>query len=191
MVVNYREAYNMFACNGILFNHESPRRGGTFVTKKITDSVAKIYAGVADKLVLGNLNSLRDWGHARDYIRAMWLMLQHREPQDFVIATGRQISVKEFVQRAFALVDIDILWKGAGVDEVGLCAKTGRVLVSVDEKYFRPTEVDSLLGDATKARVDLGWEPEITIDALIHEMLADELRKLGKELPAELQRRLE
>jgi GDPmannose 4,6-dehydratase len=172
-VVNYREAYNMFAVNGILFNHESPRRGGTFVTKKVVDAVVAIREDRANKVVLGNLNALRDWGHAKDYVRAMWLMLQSREPEDFVIATGKQYSVKDFCERAFRVAGLgDLRWRGEGLDEVGVLPD-GRVVVMVDEKYFRPTEVESLLGDATKAKEKLGWVPEYDIDGLVADMIAE------------------
>lgn len=180
IVINYREAYDMFAVNGILFNHESPRRGGNFVTKKVTDSVAKILAGKQDTVTLGNLDSMRDWGHAKDYVRAMWMMLQHSTPEDFVIATGSQISVREFVSRAFNRVGLPLTWKGEGLEEVGMHAD--RILVSIDPKYFRPTEVESLLGDATKAKNLLGWVPQVGIDGLIDDMLDDEMQKYGLAL---------
>lgn len=159
---NYRESYGMFAVNGILFNHESERRGETFVTRKITLAAARIAAGQQDKLYLGNLDALRDWGYARDYVECMWLMLQHDQPEDFVIATGEQHSVREFTERAFAHVGIELRWQGKGVQEQGIDKATGRVLVEVDPKYFRPAEVETLLGDPTKAKTLLGWNPQKT-----------------------------
>lgn len=159
---NYRESYDMFAVNGILFNHESERRGETFVTRKITLAAARIAAGEQDKLYLGNLSALRDWGYARDYVECMWLMLQHYTPEDFVIATGEQHSVREFTERAFHEVGIDLRWEGEGVEERGIDIATGRVLVEVDPKYFRPAEVETLLGDPTKAKELLGWNPSKT-----------------------------
>ena len=159
---NYRESYGMFAVNGILFNHESERRGETFVTRKITLAAARIAAGEQDKLYLGNLSALRDWGYARDYVECMWLMLQHDTPEDFIIATGEQHSVREFTERAFHEVGIDLRWEGEGVEERGIDIATGRVLVEVDPKYFRPTEVETLLGDPTKAKELLGWNPSKT-----------------------------
>src|ERR1700755_2682291 len=164
ITVNYREAYGMYACNGILFNHESPLRGETFVTRKITRGLARISEGLQDCLYLGNLDSLRDWGHARDYVKAQWLMLQHTEADDFVIASGIQHSVREFVTRAAACLDIQLEWRGAGLDEQGVDTANGRVVVWVDPRYFRPTEVESLLGDATRARTKLGWQPQISFD---------------------------
>ena len=159
---NYRESYGMFAVNGILFNHESERRGENFVTRKITLAAARIAAGLQDKLYLGNLDALRDWGYARDYVECMWLMLQHEQPEDFVIATGEQHSVREFTERAFAHVGIELRWQGEGVEEQGIDQATGRVLVEVDPKYFRPAEVETLLGDPTKAKTLLGWNPQKT-----------------------------
>ena len=159
---NYRESYGMFAVNGILFNHESERRGENFVTRKITLAAARIAAGQQDKLYLGNLDALRDWGYARDYVECMWLMLQHEQPEDFVIATGEQHSVREFTERAFAHVGIELRWQGKGVGEQGIDQATGRVLVEVDPKYFRPAEVETLLGDPTKAKTLLGWNPQKT-----------------------------
>ena len=159
---NYRASYGMFAVNGILFNHESERRGETFVTRKITLAAARIAAGQQDKLYLGNLDALRDWGYARDYVECMWLMLQHDQPEDFVIATGEQHSVREFTERAFAHVGIELRWQGEGVQEQGIDQATGRVLVEVDPKYFRPAEVETLLGDPTKAKTLLGWNPQKT-----------------------------
>lgn len=183
MVVNYREAYNMFACNGILFNHESPRRGGTFVTKKVTSSVARIVAGMQQRVQLGNLDSKRDWGHARDYVRGMWMMLQQEKPQDFVIATSKQYSVRDLCSLSFEMVGRQIVWRGTGLDEEGVDAKTGEVLVQVSEKYFRPAEVETLLGDASKAQKELGWKPEVPFKSLVHEMIEYDLRAVGEELP--------
>jgi GDPmannose 4,6-dehydratase len=175
-VYSHREAYGMYACSGILFNHESPIRGETFVTRKITRGLARIHAGLDSCLYLGNLHSLRDWGHARDYVRAQWLMLQQPEPEDYVIASGEQHSVREFVTRAAAQLSMDIEWRGSGLDEHGVNTRTGAVVVRVDPRYFRPTEVDSLLGDATKARTRLGWRPQITFDALVKEMIEADLQ---------------
>jgi len=160
ITVNYREAYNIFSCNGVLFNHESPRRGETFVTRKITRAVARISLGLQDKLYLGNLNAKRDWSHSKDAIRAMWLILQQPEPDDYIISSGEQHSVKEFCELAFKEIGIDLVWKGQGVNEKGIDKKTGKVLVEVDPHYFRPAEVESLLGDCSKAREKLGWKPE-------------------------------
>jgi len=175
---NYREAYGIFACSGILFNHESPFRGETFVTRKITRAVARIAVGQQDVLRLGNLNAYRDWGHARDYVEAMWLMLQQDEADDFVIATGQSHSVKEFVELAFSYIGIQIGWRGKGVNEVGYDISTGKKLVLVDPKYFRPTEVDFLIGDASKAHKILGWYPKITFSELVSEMMFCELENL-------------
>jgi GDPmannose 4,6-dehydratase len=168
---NYREAYNLFACSGILFNHESPRRAHNFVTRKITIGLGKILRGEQDKLVLGNLNSLRDWGHAKDYAMGMWLILQQDKPDDYVLSTNEYHSVKEFVEKSFGLKGFDIKWKGEGTNEIGYDEKTGRELIFVSEKYFRPTEVDELLGDSTKARTELGWKPEHSFDELVAEMV--------------------
>jgi len=171
ITVNYREAYGIFACNGILFNHESPIRGETFVTRKITRGLARIREGLQDCLYLGNLDAKRDWGHARDYVKAQWLMLQQDEPDDFVIATGEQHSVREFVEKAAAHVGMSIVWRGHGVEEEGIDSCSGRVVVKVDPRYFRPTEVDTLLGDASKARKKLNWAPEIGFEQLVREMV--------------------
>ena len=176
ITVNYREAYGMFACSGILFNHESPIRGETFVTRKITRGLARIHEGLETCLYLGNLDALRDWGHARDYVRAQWLMLQQDEPEDFVIATGAQHSVREFVTLAGSRLGMSMEWRGKGVAEEGVDAKTGRPIVRVDARYFRPTEVDTLLGDATKARTKLGWRPEIGLATLVEEMVEEDLQ---------------
>jgi GDPmannose 4,6-dehydratase len=181
ITVNYREAYGMYACNGILFNHESPVRGETFVTRKVTRAVARIKLGLQDCLYLGNLDAKRDWGHAKDYVRAMWLMLQQPEPEDFVIATGQTRSVREFCEQAFAYVDVRLAWEGAGRDEVGKDAATGKVLVRIDPRYFRPTEVDMLLGDATKAREKLGWEPKVGFDEMVQAMVAADLKEAERD----------
>jgi GDPmannose 4,6-dehydratase len=175
ITVNYREAYGLYACNGILFNHESPLRGETFVSRKITRALTRIHEGLQETLHLGNLDSRRDWGHARDYVRAQWLMLQQQEPEDFVIATGKQFSVRDFVIAAGTLLDMRIEWEGEGVDEVGVDKATGRTLVRVDPRYFRPTEVETLLGDPTKARQKLGWKAEIGFSELVAEMVAEDL----------------
>lgn len=176
ITVNYREAYNMFACNGILFNHESPRRGETFVTRKITRAVAAIKLGRQDKLYIGNLNAQRDWGHARDFVLGMWLMLQQDVPEDYVLATGEMHTVREFCEKAFRCAGIELAWKGEGVEETGICIETGKVLVKVDPRYFRPTEVDQLLGNASKAKKQLGWTPQTSFDTLIQEMVASDLK---------------
>jgi GDPmannose 4,6-dehydratase len=181
IVKNYREAYGMFAVNGILFNHESERRGETFVTRKITIAASRIAQGMQDKLYLGNLNSLRDWGYAKDYVECMWLMLQHDTPEDFVIATGQYHSVREFCTLAFREVGIELAWEGTGVDERGIDLRTGRVLVEVDPKYFRPTEVDQLLGDPTKARTLLGWNPRKTsFEELVKLMVRHDMKFVKK-----------
>ena len=181
IVKNYREAYGMFAVNGILFNHESERRGETFVTRKITIAASRIAQGMQDKLYLGNLNSLRDWGYAKDYVECMWLMLQHDTPEDFVIATGQYHSVREFCTLAFREVGIDLAWEGTGVDERGIDLRTGRVLVEVDPKYFRPTEVDQLLGDPTKAKTLLGWNPQKTsFEELVKLMVRHDMKFVKK-----------
>jgi len=180
MTVNYREAYNLFACNGILFNHESPRRGPTFVTRKITRAVARIQVGKQKELFLGNLNSMRDWGHAKDYVRGMWMMLQQEKPEDFVIGTGETHSVKEFVEKSFAVIGITIVWEGSGLDEVGKNKANGDVIVKVDPRYFRPTEVEFLLGDPAKAKAKLGWVPEISFSDLVKEMVEKDIEYLAK-----------
>ena len=183
ITVNYRESYGLHESNGILFNHESPRRGETFVTRKITRAVARIQAGLQKKLYLGNLDAKRDWGHARDYVEGMWRILQQGEPDDYVLATGEMHSVREFVERAFAQVDIRIAWQGKGVDEKGIDAATGRVLVKVDPRYFRPTEVDLLFGDPSKAHAKLGWHHTISFEALVAEMVAADLETVAHEIP--------
>jgi GDPmannose 4,6-dehydratase len=184
IVKNYREAYDMFACNGILFNHESPLRGETFVTRKITRAVAKISLGLQDTLFLGNMDAQRDWGHARDYVKGMWLMLQQDQSDDYVLATGTTKSVRYFVEQSFNRVGIEVEWSGEGVDEIGVCKKTKKTLVKVDPNYFRPTEVELLIGDPTKAQKELNWKHEVTLEQLIHEMVdADvELFKRDKYL---------
>lgn len=180
IVVNYREAYGIHASNGILFNHESPRRGETFVTRKITMAAANIALGNLDCLYLGNLNAKRDWGFAGDYVEAMWLMLQQEKPDDFVIATGRTTAVRDFVALAFKEIGIDIVWNGSGLEETGVDAKTGKILVRVDPRYFRPTEVDLLLGDPSKAYRTLGWKPKVTLEELTHLMVASDLELARK-----------
>ncbi|OIP75827.1 MAG: GDP-mannose 4,6-dehydratase [Parcubacteria group bacterium CG2_30_36_21] len=182
ITVNYREAYNIFACNGILMNHESPRRGETFVTRKITMAATRIKLGLEDKLYLGNLNAKRDWGHSKDSVEAMWLMLQQPEPDDYVIATGKQHSVREFCQLAFKELRIDLEWQGEGLQEKGIDKKTGKVIVEIDPRYFRPTEVESLLGDSTKAREKLGWRPKTSFQELIKEMVQSDLEEAKKEV---------
>jgi GDPmannose 4,6-dehydratase len=181
ITVNYREAYGFHASNGILFNHEGPRRGETFVTRKITRAVAAIAQGRQMRLYLGNLDAKRDWGHARDYARGMWLMLQQPEPDDFVLATGEAHSVREFVERAFAHVGRSVVWRGHGIEEEGIDAISGQILVKIDPRYFRPTEVDSLLGDAGKARQRLGWRPEVAFDDLVREMVDADLQRSENE----------
>jgi GDPmannose 4,6-dehydratase len=176
ITVNYREAYQMYCCNGILFNHESPVRGETFVTRKITRALARIKLGLQDALFLGNLNSLRDWGHAKDYVRMQWLMLQQEQPEDFVIATGRQHSVRQFVEIAAEELGMSIVWQGSGLDEVGIERKSGRTIVRVDPRYFRPTEVETLLGDPSKAKEKLGWEPKISFEDMVREMIVEDLK---------------
>ena len=178
--LNYREAYGMFISNGILFNHESPRRGGTFVTRKVTRAVARIKMGLQDTLYLGNLDAKRDWGHARDYVRGMWLMLQQDLPDDFVLATGKNNTVRYFVECAFKALDIIIEWNGEGLEEVGVDLGTNEVLVRIDPKYFRPTEVDILLGDPSKAKEKLGWEPKVRFYELVEEMVAADLQALKR-----------
>jgi len=165
----------LYACNGILFNHESPLRGETFVSRKITRALARIRAGLQDTVHLGNLDAKRDWGHARDYVRAQWLMLQQAQPEDYVVATGKQHSVRDFVVLAGKFLDMDIEWHGRGADELGVDRNSGHTVVRVDPRYFRPTEVDSLLGDASKIRDKLGWTPEISFDALVREMVDSDL----------------
>lgn len=171
ITVNYREAYDLFACNGILFNHESPRRGKIFVTRKVTYLVSQIKKGLRAKISLGNLDAKRDWGYARDYVEAMWLMLQQKEPDDYVVATGETHSIRELCEKAFSVINIKIGWKGKGLKEKGVDKKTGKVLIDIDPKYFRPTEVDYLIGDATKAKKKLGWEPKVRFEELVEMMV--------------------
>lgn len=173
--VNYREAYGIYACNGILFNHESPLRGETFVTRKVTRAASRIACGLQKKLYLGNMNALRDWGHARDYVEAMWLMLQQDAPDDFVIATGEQHSIRELCELAFQEAGIDIEWKGQGIDEVAINKANGAEVIGVDPQYYRPTEVETLLGDPSKAKAKLGWSPKTTFEALVKEMVAADM----------------
>ncbi len=180
ITVNYREAYGIYACNGILFNHESPIRGENFVTRKITRALARIKLGLQEHLYLGNLNSMRDWGHAKDYVEMQWLMLQQAEPEDFVIATGVQYSVRDFVTIAAAELNIDVSWSGDGLDEKGHDA-AGKCIVSVDPRYFRPTEVENLLGDPSKAKAKLGWEPKITFIELVREMVREDLKSAERD----------
>jgi GDPmannose 4,6-dehydratase len=181
IVVNYREAYDFFACNGILFNHESPVRGETFVTRKITRAVARIKLGLQEKLYLGNLNAKRDWGHARDYVEAQWLILQQNEPEDFVIASGEQHSVREFAEAAFHEVGIVVDWKGEGSDEKGYDRGSGKALVEIDRRYFRPAEVDTLLGDPSKAKSKLGWAPKVSFRELVAEMVREDLKEAERD----------
>ncbi len=181
ITVNYREAYNIYAVNGILFNHESPIRGETFVTRKITRAVARFKLGLQDTLYLGNLNAKRDWGYARDFVYAMWLMLQQEKPEDFVVATGISHSVREFVERAFSEIGVDIVWEGEGIDEVGKIKATGKTVVRIDPDYFRPTEVDFLQGDPSKARQQLGWEPSVNFEELVSLMVQEDLKEAERD----------
>jgi len=181
ITVNYREAYGLYACNGILFNHESPIRGETFVTRKITRGLARIKMSLQECLYIGNLDALRDWGHARDYVEMQWLMLQQEAPEDYVIATGEQHSVREFIEVAAAELGYDLRWKGNGVDEKGFDDQTGKIMVAVDRRYFRPTEVDTLLGDASKARRKLGWRSRTSFRQLVSEMVAEDLREAERD----------
>lgn len=182
IVVNYRESYGMYACNGILFNHESPRRGETFVTRKITRGLSRIDAGLEDCLYMGNLDSLRDWGHAKDYIEMQWLMLQQERPGDFVIATGIQASVRDFIELTSSHVGWGkIKWVGTGVDEIGIRSDTGKTVIRIDPRYFRPAEVDTLLGDATKAHQKLGWKPRISLNEMVKEMVAKDKEDASKD----------
>lgn len=180
IVVNYREAYGIYACNGILFNHESPLRGETFVTRKITRALARIKAGLQDRLYLGNMDAMRDWGHARDYVEMQWLMLQQQGPRDYVIATGEQHSVREFVALAASHLDIHLHWEGAGAEEKGI-DQHGNVIVAIDPRYYRPTEVETLLGDASRARNELGWKPKTTFHELVHEMVEEDRKSAERD----------
>jgi GDPmannose 4,6-dehydratase len=181
ITVNYREAYGLFACNGILFNHESPIRGETFVTRKVTRALARIKMGLQERLYVGNLDARRDWGHARDYVRMMWMMLQQSEPEDYVVATGQQHSVRDLIEVAAEKLDIRIRWEGKGLEEKGLDAATGKQIVAIDPRYFRPAEVDTLLGDPSKARRKLGWEPRISFEELVTEMITADLKEAEKD----------
>lgn len=178
---NYREAYGIFACNGILFNHESPIRGETFVTRKITRAAARVSLGLQEKLYIGNLDSERDWGHARDYVEGMWRIMQHSEPEDFVLATGKKITVREFATHAFAHAGIEIIWEGKAEEEKGINKATGKVVIEVDPKYYRPTEVDLLIGDATKAKELLGWVPETSVSELVKEMVTSDIELFKRD----------
>jgi GDPmannose 4,6-dehydratase len=184
IVKNYREAYGLYACNGILFNHESPVRGETFVTRKITRGLARIHAGLEDCLYLGNLDARRDWGHAKDFVRAQWLMLQQEAAEDYVIATGEQYSVREFVEKTAKLLGFDVEWRGSGLDEQGVDRATGKVVVRIDPRYFRPAEVDTLLGDASKAQRELGWRQEISFEQLVREMVEHDLELARRDAHA-------
>lgn len=180
IIVNYREAYNIFACNGILFNHESPRRGETFVTRKITRAAARIKYGIQEKVLLGNLNAKRDWGYAPEYVEGMWLMLQQDEPEDYVLATGENHTVREFADLAFKELDMELEWIGEGIDETGIEKKTSKVRVAVDPRYFRPTEVDVLIGDSTKAKKKLGWQPKVKFEELVRIMARADWEKVQR-----------
>ena len=181
ITVNYRESYGIYACNGILFNHESPVRGETFVTRKITRALARIKLGLQECLYLGNIDAKRDWGHAKDYVEMQWLMLQQDIPEDFTISTGVQYSVREFIEIAAKEIDMNIAWKGLGIDEVGLVDKTERVVVRIDPKYFRPTEVETLLGDSSKASSKLNWQPKISFEELVKEMMSTDLEEARRD----------
>lgn len=184
ITVNYREAYNLFACNGILFNHESPRRGETFVTRKITRAVANILAGNLERLSLGNMDAKRDWGFAGDYVEGMWRMMQQDKPDDYVLASGETYTVRFFVEKAFKRAGIDIVWSGKGIDEVGKDKKTGKILIDINSRYFRPTEVEVLLGDPSKAEKNLGWKRKVTIDGLVNMMVESDYKEVfGKDMP--------
>jgi GDPmannose 4,6-dehydratase len=180
ITVNYREAYGIFACNGILFNHESPQRGETFVTRKITRALARIKVGLQSRLYLGNMDALRDWGHARDYVEAMWMILQQEEAKDYVVATGEQHSVREFVDLASSFLDMKVKWEGAGAEEKGI-DQNGNVIVAIDPRYYRPTEVETLLGDASKARRELGWKPRTSFRELVREMVEEDLKSAERD----------
>jgi GDPmannose 4,6-dehydratase len=180
IVVNYREAYNLFACNGILFNHESPRRGETFVTRKISTAVARIELGLQDELLLGNLDAKRDWGYAPEYVEGMWRILQHDTPEDFVLATGETHTIREFAEEAFRQVGREIVWEGSGTEEKGIDNKTGKTLIKINPRYFRPTEVDILIGDYSKAEKTLGWKPETKFKELVKIMVQEDLKNLKR-----------
>ena len=179
VTINYREAYGLFASNGILFNHESPMRGETFVTRKITRAVASIFKGKQQKLWLGNLDAKRDWGHAKDYVEGMWKILQHHQAEDFVLATGKSFTVRKFCEIAFKEIDITLEWVGKGINELGKDTKSGKVLVEIDKRYFRPTEVDYLEGDASKAKEKLNWVPKISLESMISEMVQNDIKSLN------------
>ncbi len=181
ITVNYRESYGMYACNGILFNHESPRRGETFVTRKITRAAVRIKLGMENKLYIGNLDSKRDWGHAKDYVEGMWRVLQQKDPEDFVLATGVTTTIRDFCLMVFKELGIEIEWQGIGIEEKGIDKLTGKILIEVDRRYFRPAEVDLLLGDSTKARQKLGWEPKYDLSMLVKEMVSEDLKSAEKE----------
>ena len=181
ITINYREAYGIYACNGILFNHESPIRGETFVTRKITRALVRIKLGLQDCVYLGNIDAKRDWGHAKDYVEMQWLMLQQDKPEDFTISTGVQHSVRDFIEIAVKEINIEIKWKGEGIDEVGIDTKTGNIIVRIDKRYFRPTEVETLLGDSTKAKNKLNWQPKISFQALVKEMMMADLEEAKKD----------
>ncbi len=187
ITINYREAYGIYACNGILFNHESPIRGETFVTRKITRALARLKTGLSGILHIGNLDAQRDWGHARDYVEMQWLMLQQDEPEDYVIATGEHFSVRQFIEMAARQLDISIRWEGEGVDEKGINEETGQIMVAVDPRYFRPTEVPNLLGDAGKAREKLGWQPRIAFEQLVAEMVEADMQEAQKDYLCQLE----
>ncbi|MBU0646838.1 GDP-mannose 4,6-dehydratase [Patescibacteria group bacterium] len=180
ITINYRESYGLFACNGILFNHESSRRGSTFVTKKITEGLVRIKLGKQDKLYLGNLEAKRDWGYAKDYVKGMWLMMQAKKPGDYILATGKTHSVREFIKETAKILDIDIKWSGSGVNEKGIDKKTGKIIIEIDPKYFRPAEVDLLLGDSSKAEKELGWKPKTSFKKLVKLMVEADLKKETK-----------
>ncbi|MBR5627011.1 MAG: GDP-mannose 4,6-dehydratase [Thermoguttaceae bacterium] len=188
ITVNYRESYQMFACNGILFNHESPFRGETFVTRKITLAAARIKLGLQEKLYIGNLNARRDWGHAADYVEGMWLMLQQDRPDDYVLATGESHSVREFVEFAFKHLGMDIVWQGTGIDEKGIDARSGKILIEIDPRYFRPSEVDTLCGDASKAGKFLNWKPRYTFEKLVLDMVQHDFDKIQQEMSRKSQK---
>ena len=181
ITINYREAYGIYACNGILFNHESPIRGETFVTRKITRALVRIKLGLQDCVYLGNIDAKRDWGHAKDYVEMQWLMLQQDKPEDFTISTGEQHSVRDFIEIAAKEVDIEIKWKGEGIDEVGIDTKTDNIIVRIDKRYFRPTEVETLLGDSSKAKDQLNWQPKISFQELVSEMMSADLQEAKKD----------